>query len=302
MSETTTNRTTTTRAAAPPATFKTALRRLLTQPAFVAAVLVLGIAAVGLNAAVNYLQLHFKKQPVELRRELATLPAELGPWKQVSLDQALEHEVEEQLGTKRYIFRDYVDERVIDPATIESFRDKSNKERSDLVNQLRAAHPKAVVRLSVTYYTGLVDTVAHVPDRCYVANGYEPRPGENQFAKWPIKGATAEPIEVRFINFDDQAGRSNMTQSVAYFFHVNGHYESSPLGVRTSLANLLERHGYYAKVETMTVVKSADDSAQVMTDFLSYAVPEIEKMLPDWDAVQRGEVGSAPAVASAASN
>ena len=302
MSETT-NTTTTTRAAAPAATFQTALRRLLTQPAFVAAVLVLGIAAVGLNAAVKYLQLHFKKEPVALRQELASLPAALGPWKQVSLDQALEHETEEQLGTKRYIFRDYVDERIVGADAIDAFRDKPFKEREKMVNQLRALHPKGVVRLSVTYYTGLVDTVAHVPDRCYVANAYEPRPGENQFAEWPIKGATAEPIEVRFINFEDQSGRSGATQSVAYFFHVNGHYESSPLGVRTSLANLLEKHGYYAKVETMTVVKNAADSAQVMTDFLSYAVPEIEKMLPDWDAVQRGEVGDgSPAVASAAGN
>lgn len=280
---------------------KRAMRRLFTQPAFVAAVLVLGVAAVGLNAAVSYMRLHFKKQPVALRHDLASLPASLGPWKQVSKDEALEHEIQDVLGTDKYIFRDYVDERLIDPATIESFKDKSKDDRNKLLAQIRSAHPKAVVNVAVTYYTGMVDTVAHVPDRCYVASGYEPRPGENQFAKWPIKGPSAEPIEVRYINFDDQAGGTNVTRSVAYFFHVNGHYESSPIGVRTSLANLLQKHGYYAKVETMTLVRNTEESAAVMTDFLSYALPEIEKMLPDWDAVQRGGGGSAPgpAVASA---
>ena len=40
--------------------------------------------------------------------------------------------------------------------------------------------------MSVTYYTGMVDTVAHVPERCVTADGYEPRPGENVTIKWPI--------------------------------------------------------------------------------------------------------------------
>jgi hypothetical protein len=296
-----TDRTTPADASAPATPrIKTAFRRLFTQPAFVAAVLVLGIAAVGLNGAVNYLQLHFKKQPVPLTRELATLPAELGPWKQVSRDEALEHDIQDVLGTDKYIFRDYVDERIVGPVVIAEFMDKSKDERAVLLNQIRRAHPKAVVNFAVTYYTGMIDTVAHVPDRCYVASGYEPRPGENQFAEWPIKGATAEPIEVRYINFDDQAGGSNVTRSVAYFFHVNGHFESSPIGVRTSLANLLQKHGYYAKVETMTLIREPDVSAAVMTDFLANALPEIEKLLPDWEAVQRGEV--APAVESVAKN
>jgi hypothetical protein len=285
------------RAAPAASPVKSALRRLLTQPAFVAAVLVLGVAAVGLNAAVGYMRLHFKKQPVALRKELAMLPSSLGPWKQVSQDEALEHEIQDVLGTEKYIFRDYVDEREVGPDAIESFKDKSKSERNALLAQLRAAHPKAVVNLAVTYYTGMVDTVAHVPDRCYVASGYEPRPGENRFEKWPIKGASAEPIEVRFINFDDQGGGGSPTRSVAYVFHVNGHYEASPIGVRTSLANLLEKHGYYAKVETMTLLKDSAVSANVMTDLLSYAIPEIEKLLPDWDAVQRGQTAGA-AVAS----
>ena len=41
--------------------------------------------------------------------------------------------------------------------------------------RIRPKNPKAVVNLGLTYYTGLVDTVAHIPDRCYIADGYEAR-------------------------------------------------------------------------------------------------------------------------------
>ena len=276
------------RAAPAASPVKSAIRRLLTQPAFVAAVLVLGVAAVGLNAAVGYMRLHFKKQPVALRKELATLPSSLGPWKQVSQDEALEHEIQDVLGTEKYIFRDYDDEREVGPAAIESFKDKSKTERNTLLAQLRAAHPKAVVNLAVTYYTGLVDTVAHVPDRCYVADGYEPKPGEDKFVKWEIDNGN--PVEVRLITFEDGSGRSGATRSVAYFFHVNGNFQSSPNAVRLALQNLFERHGYYAKVEVMTLIRDQSVSARVMQDFLSTAMPEVRKSLPDWEAVKRGEL------------
>jgi hypothetical protein len=152
-------------------------------------------------------------------------------------------------------------------------------------------HPTGVINLAVTYYTGLVDTVAHVPDRCYVADGYEPKSWEE--VKWNIDGG--KPVEVRFINFEDGSGRSAATRSVAYFFHVNGTFESSPESVRLHLQNLFERYGYYSKVEVMTLINDRAESARVMTDFLSAAMPEVRKSLPDWEAVQRGAASAASA-------
>jgi hypothetical protein len=90
-----------------------------------------------------------------------------------------------------------------------------------------------------------------------------------------------------------------VTKSVAYFFHVNGHFESSPLGVRRSLQNLFEKHGYYAKVEVLTIVDDPKRSAEVMRDFLASALPEIERTLPDWQAVRGGEGGGGGADAPA---
>ncbi len=156
------------------------------------------------------------------------------------------------------------------------------------VARTRASHPTGIVNLAVTYYTGLVDTVAHVPDRCYVADGYEPKTWKE--VKWNIDDGN--PVEVRYINFEDGTGRSAATRSVAYFFHVNGGWQSSPNAVRLRLQNLFERHGYYAKVEVMTLVNDRTASARVMEDFLSSAVPEVRKSLPDWDAVTRGQTAS----------
>ncbi len=36
------------------------------------------------------------------------------------------------------------------------------------------AASQAVINIGVTYYTGMVDTVARIPERCYIADGFEP--------------------------------------------------------------------------------------------------------------------------------
>jgi hypothetical protein len=133
----------------------------------------------------------------------------------------------------------------------------------------------------------MVDTVAHVPDRCVTADGYEPK--SYDVVNWPIGRdlpASAkrndDKIELRYINFEDQTGASNVTRSISYFFHANGEFVSSPLKVRQKLADLWEKKAYYAKIETMTTIENARESERVMTDFLTNALPEIHKCMPDW--------------------
>jgi len=109
------------------------------------------------------------------------------------------------------------------------FEDKRRK----IVGELRHNRPNSVISLSVTYYTGMVDTVAHVPDRCVTADGYEPRTYDT--VDWPIARdlpatfkAGSDNIKVRYINFEDQTGTSNVPRSITYFFSANGAFESSP--------------------------------------------------------------------------
>ncbi len=304
-----------------------AWRRIFAQPKFTAAFIVLAVAAVGLNGAVDFLKLHFKKEPVPLAQPLTVIPDALGPWVQVTPDKAIDHNIEDVLGTHQYIFRDYVDTRIAGRDVKERFqhvqdladaakdpddRAKLQSQIDEMLWQIRARNPEAVVNLAVTYYTGMVDTVAHVPDRCYVADGYEPKPGEDTFQEWPIArdlpdsgkpkvdGRPSDDVKVRFINFEDQTGTRKVTRSVAYFFHTNGTFASSPLEVRLKLQNLRERHAYYAKVEVMTLVNNQAKSAKVLTDFLTNALPEIYKCLPDWSKVTAAEHGAKLADAASA--
>ena len=278
----------------------TLFRRLLAQPDFLVAVVVLGIAAAGLGAATEFLQLHFKKEAVSLTKKLNEgIPPLVGEWVQVTNDEGLKSEVEEVLGTDQYINRTYVDRRQIEPSLVEKLKDMGGGEREQALSEIIKKTPEAVMHLHVAYYTGKADTVAHIPDRCYVADGFEVSNYETeqrQFGLYPSGKERA--ASYHYINFEDQTGEGRMTRNVAYLFHVNGHYESDALGVRRSLQNLIEKYGYYAKVELMTQSPSQaemqtpmreraakDRSLAAMDDFFAAVLPGVEKCLPDWDAL-----------------
>ena len=268
--------------------FATAARRALRQPAFLTVAIVLLVAAVSINGATEFLQLHFKKEKVELRKKLTDVPSRLGPWVQVTTDMAITHEIEDVLGTRDYIYRFYVDGRRVSPQVIEQFKDKDDDTQKNMVMAIQARDPQAVVYSAVTYYSGMVDTVAHIPDRCYVADGFEP--AHYDVVHWSSLAGRKGDGTARYINFEDQTPqRKSVTKNVAYFFHSNGEYMNDPLGVRKKLQNLFETHGYYAKVELLMVTDNRTGAADQMNDFLGHALPELEKCLPDWEQLKASE-------------
>jgi hypothetical protein len=107
-------------------------------------------------------------------------------------------------------------------------------------------------------------------------------------------------VPVRFIDFEDQTAREQQNRCVTYFFHANGEYNDSPLEVRQKLQSLVERYGYFAKIEVMTLlpprntVAAAEREARHEQDreaaagavrrFLTAALPAVEGLLPDWNA------------------
>ena len=295
-----------------------------TSRSFLAAAVVLGLAAVGLNAATEAMQLYFKKQPVALRARLddekAGVPEQLGNWVMVSEQSSLDPDVQHSLGTKEFVFRVYVDTAAVPPELLAALKATLNNPdqagtRQAIVARLQELAPQAVLALNVTYYTGMVDTVTHIPERCMVADGYEPKnPQTVTLAAGESGDGSPRQIAAQFSTFEDQTGRGRTNRHVAYFFHCNGDYEPNPVAVRVKLQNLFERHGYYAKVELMsdepsrahTVPGSAADvkraaSAEkvkaAMADLLAQALPRIEQCLPDWKAVKSGGVEPTPAAA-----
>ena len=281
---------------APPA--GSAGRRRWVALGVVAAILLVG--AVGLNGAVASLKLSFQKLPVALRHPVLSVPAQFGPWVQVTPDVRFSAEIEEQLATLDYLDRWYVDLRKASPALRDEWAAAKVKDE-DLSRRLQQNvvenDPFGAVKVHVAYYTGGVDTVPHIPERCMVAGGFDPT-GQSVAAIDTDLGRG--PLNMSFVQFQQHEGRAQgrrpQTISIAYVFQVNGDYEYDAIaGVRKRLQNLFETYGYFAKIEVMTAAGNADaaPAKAAIGDFLHSALPEIETVLPDWNEVEKGDPNAA---------
>lgn len=255
---------------------------------FVLALSLLALSALGLETITHSVGLYFKKQRVELRQDLHAIPRQLGPWLQVSKDVPLPEEQEHALGTKEYISRQYVDTRQMSGFDKARWDAMSEQTRASALSLLRQKSPQSVVQLHIAYYTGLVDTVAHVPERCYVAGGFDPvNPQVMALDAFPNTPGRKQTLKAKYSTYVDRARPDMPAANVAYLFQVNGAYEYDSIGgVRVRLQNITEKYGYYAKIELMTQLGDQPEvSRKAMSDFLAYAMPSIEKCLPDWQAV-----------------
>lgn len=260
---------------------------------------ILAVAAVLFTFAVQHLKLYFQKYPVPLPHGPGTLKDEkygvgrqLGHWRLISMfpDEPIDPETEATLQTPEYIFRMYANEKVIQRDRLDALNGKSASERRALLSDLQREFPQGIVHLSVTYYTGMVDTVAHIPDRCMTAAGFDTSEARDE--KWDLGNRLGmekgEPIPLRFMVFDDRNSGRNISRALAYFFHVNGSYEGGVAAVRLKLQDLRQKHAYYSKVEVMTLGSDTRRTQEVLKDFLLVALPSVETCLPDWSAVAGG--------------
>jgi exosortase len=263
-----------------PATSMPRPRGIAPRAMYVAVVVLLVASATTLTAASRVLHLHFVKIPVPLTQPLTKLPADLGPWHESGGNRGLSADVKESLGTNQFLFREYIDGRVAGEQAVESVRHDPARAEA-LEQEVDAAHPGSVVRLAVTYYTGRVDAVIHQSERCNVAGGIATAV-VSQPQTWDVGG---RPLDVRVVhllhgNDGSAAPEANGLHYVAYCYYVNGRRESEAWRVRGELMNLLQQYAWYAKVEVTTTLADPAASQRVLSDFLSHALPEIEKCLP----------------------
>lgn len=114
--------------------------------AFVALLVTLAAGGLGLRAAMKSLDVYLRKEPVPLRADFGSIPSTLGRWQKFGEDQQMDAAMVESLGTDKYLTRSYALDG--DPA-------------------------KGVLMLHLAYYTGMIDTVPHIPERCWGAGGLE---------------------------------------------------------------------------------------------------------------------------------
>ncbi len=262
--------------------------------AFAVASLALLACGIGFRFAVHALDLYLRKEAVELRVQLSNIPKRLGQWTASGPDDKLTAEVEEALGTAQYLDRWYVNKRL--------------------------GRGKAL-NVHITYYTGLIDTVPHIPDRCLVASGatkaslplnidlnvdrsdwissdlLNRRTGDPYPVYTFTQSITGRPVTVHMpignfklrITEFRREGRRNERLYAGYFFIANGQTTPWPERVRGFAFDLTTRYAYFTKIQfTMLAPESVErwEYVDLVSDLLNDLLPELMRCLPDWAEVE----------------
>ena len=293
------------------------------QPSFVSAVAVLLISAATLNAAVAAMGVHLRKQRIEPpeNRRVSAIATETQSYQRVGQDQVMSQEIVEELGTTNYLQRTYQlkEGKQAKDGGKEGGTDGGKDGGRDAGKD--GANPRLDVHLA--YYTGMIDTVPHVPERCMTGAGWQivgfPKsvPLKLDDRNWrndmevpnKVKGtvftARLEPdvskdakadrvrlpfdpasIELRTSEF---AGPGTQKLIVGYYFIANGGHTPSAEGVRSKAFNLTDDYAFYLKVQVGSgQVQSAEELGMHASRLMSELLPEIMRCVPDWVEVQEG--------------
>ena len=259
--------------------------------AYFAALAILVLGAVGFRLLVAQLNIHLMKEAVDLRRPLDSIPTKLGRWERVGADAVFSSTLIEELGTRSYLDRVYALEG--DPA-------------------------KGTVHVHVAYYTGTIDAVPHIPERCWAVGGLEltrnsegtpiaidragwrpaSQDGSSRYMVSTVKDpVTADLEEVTMpvgdltlttIEFQDPK-RPKVRQVGGYYFIANGSIARTSYDVRAMAFNLTDRYAYYCKVQLTKSGTVAEEDGSLLEPFKSDAAeiltaltPHLMRCLPDW--------------------
>ncbi len=228
----------------------------------------------------------FKKQvPMRTKYTLMPREKELGDWKFLSEEPPLDSSILEELGTTNYFTRSYG-------------------------YKPRPTDPSWSMGLHVSYYTGLADTVPHVPTRCFTAGGAnslglsvkEMVLSGDQFSKsknfatgfetttFKGKSVYLPELKIPVTVFTYRPAGAMQDQNVVYFFVANGQFLNSPNQVRLKGFDPRDEYAFYSKVEVrLRDVSDPDEAVRRVGEFLSTMLPELMACLPDWNEVKAGE-------------
>ncbi len=283
---------------------------LLRQPGAWVSLLTLAVSAAAVNAAIvfgGFVTIKLKIYPEDGRALMAIGPQMLDSWRAIGPDLRENSEVEETLGTKNYLTRRY----------------------SKITSDPRA--PQKVLQLHVAYYTGSIDTVPHVPERCMVGAGWQidtdPRTIALQLdrTRWVPDPRDPDAMSRGYLRMrtgakSDVPGqpvnlpkgiadtRMQITRFIApdgtklyagYFFVANGQIATTAFDVRRMAFDKSAKYAYYMKVQVSSVdVTSEEELASSSAELLNELLPELMRCVPDWLKVERGEYPKAPETGS----
>ena len=273
----------------------------LRQPAFVAGVAIMLVSAATLNVAVAAMGVHLRKQRIDPpdNRRVSAIATETASYQRVGQDIVMSSEVVDELGTTNYLTRSYA------------------------LKNAAKDQPNPRMELHLAYYTGMIDTVPHVPERCMTGAGWQVVglsrrvPLKLDTSSWQVdqtvpeklrgkvltvpfdpafsKDTKAERIRLPFepdsieMQSSEFTGPRGMRQVAGYFFIANGGHTALAEGVRAKAFNLTDDYAFYLKVQvTSQQVASPEDLAEHASRLLGELLPEIMRCVPDWIEVQQG--------------
>jgi len=259
---------------------------------FITAVVILSTSAVALQVGVSALNVYLKKEAVFPRKDFSILPSVLDDWKRIGEDARFDSAGVEALGTELYLTRAY-----------------GNKDKT-----------LPVIQLHIAYYTGQIDAVPHIPDRCMVAGGYVPLTAEPitvsmniddsdwvddqqkdqngvsypMIERWNPIQETNEIIHFPLGDFElrctefihPKLGEDHVF--AGYLFVANGKTTAYPERIRMLAFDKSSKYAYYCKIQFMTLggPQFTMEEFNVLTSsFLTSALPDIMRCLPDWAEV-----------------
>ena len=259
---------------------------------FCISVVLLSLSAAVLQLGVHYLNVYLHKNPVYPRQNFSVLPSQLDDWRRDGDDVRLDAAGVEALGTELYLNRAY-----------------HSKDNS-----------LPPILLHIAYYTGQVDAVPHVPDRCMVAGGYSPATPEpitlpiniNQssweddpehridvipyrtFRRWNKQTEQEETIRMPFGEFELRITEFSNPKLgddrvfAGYFFIANGKTTAYPERIRLLAFDRSSKYAYYCKVQFLMRGRydfTTEQFVEAISDFTTNMLPSIMECLPDWSEV-----------------
>ncbi len=259
---------------------------------FMIAVIILAMSAIVFQIGANTLNIYLKKEAVYPRKTFSVMPNTVSSWKRVAEDQRYDAAGVEALGTELYLSRVYG-------------------------NEDNSVPP---IQLHLAYYTGQVDAVPHVPDRCMVAGGFTAMTPEPvtytldidqsdwilddsalldgapypAIFKWNNITEQNELIRLPFGNFElrttefSHPSLGSDRVYAGYFFVANGKTTAYPERIRMLAFDPSSKYAYYCKIQ-FTIrgdgAFSIEDFVSLVSAFTTDALPSIMTCLPDWAQV-----------------
>ncbi len=241
---------------------------------------VLLIAATGWNVAMVRWKWALAKMPVprgehlEVQEfRLMNFPDKLGPYVMVGDGSViLPEDLLDSLGTKAhsenwYCMKKY---RIPDPSRFDGAQ---------------------YVSLDITYYTGLLDAIPHIPEVCMVAGGAVVDTSENAQIDITVPGAPESwrNVKVRRVTFIKNSRKFRQY----YLFSMNGTPVTDWKVIRGKFMLPWVRYCFFAKIQ-IGALSSQDDvsiSDKLCRDFLTHALPAVLKFLPTAEYVKKLEQG-----------